>query len=230
MQFDRFRLSEHTCTFLEKWRQPNMKECWTKIQIVSQNEVLQSPSFQWTRPAVLRLIALYKENEAKFQKPAIKKKTVWQEIANKITEHLLPVTWQQCEQKWKNMTKAYRDTIDNNRKSGADRKECPFFKEIGEIYGYRPNVTPLHCEGSMAEAGESESSTGSEEPGASTCSSPIKKKKQKTRKNKTDTVIQLIEDMKEEQRELITEIRKQHEDRMTTEKQKIELLSKLLKD
>ncbi|XP_060581397.1 uncharacterized protein LOC132737996 [Ruditapes philippinarum] len=184
MQFDRFRLSEHTCTFLEKWRQPNMKECWTNIQIVSQNELLQSPSFQWTRPAVLRLIALYKENEAKFQKPAIKKKTVWQEIANKITEHLLPVTWQQCEQKWKNMTKAYRDTIDNNRKSGADRKECPFFKEIGEIYGYRPNVTPLHCEGSMAEAGESESSTGSEEPGASTCSSPIKKKSRKQEKTK----------------------------------------------
>jgi len=54
-----------------------------------------------------------------------------------ITKDLLKegytFTWIQCEQKWKNITKVYRDTIDHNNKTGNDRKECPFFKELDEI-------------------------------------------------------------------------------------------------
>lgn len=49
----------------------------------------------------------------------------------------------QCEQKWKNITKAYRDTVDQNRKSGNGKnKACAYFRKLEEYLGYRPNVTP----------------------------------------------------------------------------------------
>lgn len=55
----------------------------------------------------------------------------------------------QCEQKWNNITKQYRDTIDHNNKSGNDHKECPFYNELNEANGYGPNVKPMCLKGSM---------------------------------------------------------------------------------
>ena len=48
----------------------------------------------------------------------------------------------QCEGKWKALTLAFRKCEDHNNKSGNDRRECPFYKELSEVYGYRPNVRP----------------------------------------------------------------------------------------
>ena len=48
----------------------------------------------------------------------------------------------QCEGKWKALTLAFRKCEDHNSKTGNDRRECPFYKELSEVYGYRPNVRP----------------------------------------------------------------------------------------
>jgi hypothetical protein len=71
------------------------------------------------------------------------KKDVWQKTSNEMELQSFQFSWQQCEQKWKNLTKTYRDTIDHNRMSGNDRKECAYFKELQDCYGYRPNVQVL---------------------------------------------------------------------------------------
>jgi hypothetical protein len=57
------------------------------------------------------------------------KKDVWQKTSNEMELQSFQFSWQQCEQKWKNLTKTYRDTVDHNRKSGNDRQECAYFKE-----------------------------------------------------------------------------------------------------
>lgn len=52
-------------------------------------------------------------------------------------------TYKQCNNRWTTMNKAYRATIDHNRKSGADRRTCYYFQELDEINHERPNVNPV---------------------------------------------------------------------------------------
>ena len=33
--------------------------------------------------------------------------------------------------------------MDHNRISENDRRECPYFQQLSDLYGYRPNVTPV---------------------------------------------------------------------------------------
>jgi hypothetical protein len=39
------------------------------------------------------------------------KKDVWQKTSNEMELQSFQFSWQQCEQKWKNLTKTYRDTL-----------------------------------------------------------------------------------------------------------------------
>ena len=42
------------------------------------------------------------------------------------------------------MTYLYQKHVDESNKSGNERKNPPpYFEELHEIYGYRPNVKPL---------------------------------------------------------------------------------------
>ena len=41
------------------------------------------------------------------------------------------------------MTAAYRRAKDNNKKTGRQRKSCPFEKELDDLLGDRPNVQPV---------------------------------------------------------------------------------------
>ena len=59
---------------------------------------------------------------------------------------------EQVEGKWKSLTLAFRKCCDHNSISGNDRKECPFYREIAELYGYRPNVRPYATSGSSGKA------------------------------------------------------------------------------
>ena len=47
-----------------------------------------------------------------------------------------------------------KKAVDHNNKSGNDRRESPYFKELNEIYGHRPNVTPV-CTSSSSGLGDS---------------------------------------------------------------------------
>ncbi|PJE78140.1 hypothetical protein CI610_02925 [invertebrate metagenome] len=113
---------------------------------------------KWCKGAVTSLIELYRKEEAKFNKPSTKKKMVWQIIARQVNERGFNFSASQCEQKWKNLTKAYRDCIDHNKRSGNDRKECPYFKDLEECYGYKPNVRPVFTLGTAS------TSTGNDKP------------------------------------------------------------------
>ena len=47
-----------------------------------------------------------------------------------------------CEIKFKNLKQSYVKTVDHNNRSGNDRKICPYFDELSEIFGMSPSVTP----------------------------------------------------------------------------------------
>ncbi|WAR13555.1 hypothetical protein MAR_027735, partial [Mya arenaria] len=122
---------------------------WVLNEEPSSEHHPQTSRFIWSTEIVEVLIDLHTEKEELFKKLSVKKICVWKAIAqeiNKISSTEVSAT--QCEQKWKNITKKFRDTIHHNNKSGSDRKECPFYKELQHCYGYKPNVNPQFTAGS----------------------------------------------------------------------------------
>ena len=64
-------------------------------------------------------------------------------------------TLKQVRNKWKTLLNGYKSVVDNNKKSGAKRKSNQFFKDMDEILGDRPNVTPVALASSSGEAEKS---------------------------------------------------------------------------
>jgi len=79
-----------------------------------------------------------------------KKEGLWEEISEIVSSSSdIHISGRRCEDKWKNLTFAYRKAVDLNHKSGQGRNTCPFFQELSRIYGFRPNVEPLALSSSM---------------------------------------------------------------------------------
>ncbi|CAH3121873.1 unnamed protein product [Porites lobata] len=87
-----------------------------------QNEILLKKGYSWSREETLLLISLYEEKKEMFQNVNYKKKQVWEVIAA--------------------IMQAESVESDHNSQTGNERRECPFYKELSEVYGYRPNVRP----------------------------------------------------------------------------------------
>lgn len=131
----------------------------------------------WTKDGVLNLIRLHEEHDHLFSKGGVKKKSVWERISRKLSDLGYTFSPLQCEQKWKNLTKQYRDVVDHNAKSGNDVKECPFFTELNEVYGYRLNVKPLCLLGSSPADSNNNEEISIEEKSESGSSTTINKRK-----------------------------------------------------
>ena len=83
-----------------------------------------------------------------FQNVNYEKKQVWEVIAAIMQaesvesgRNISPQA-DQCEGKWKALTLGFRKCEDHNSQTGNERRECPFYKELSEVYGYWPNVRP----------------------------------------------------------------------------------------
>jgi len=132
-------------------------------------------TFAWPKEMTLALIGLYKSHEHLFNKVNIKKKSVWELICNRIKqmgfEGSEELQWTNCEGKWKSLTAAYRKTVDHNNRTGSDRRECAFFNELSDVYGYRPTVHPVATSSSTGK-GDSKSVQTRERDGDNTSPSP----------------------------------------------------------
>ena len=191
----------------------------------------------WKVAEVRKIIDLHAVNEEKFTKQGCKKNIIWQSIAVEINKMGNYFTSLQCEQKWKNLTKAFRDTVDHNSKSGNEKKECPYFKELEESYGFRANVKPSYTLSSLSatKSGntctDTESAT-TESPDDSISDDQPKAKQAKKKESQNNSqVFQLLEKMREEmkqEQELITEMKQQHKDRMEKEEKKSDLMSHMI--
>ena len=109
-----------------------------------ENEVLLKKGYSWSREDTLQLLSLYEEMKELFQNVNYKKKQIWEMIAVRMQSRKSGCSPRadQCEGKWKALTLAFRKCEDHNSKTGNDRRECPFYSELSEVYGYRPNVRP----------------------------------------------------------------------------------------
>ena len=77
-----------------------------------------------------------------FQNVNYKKKQAWEVIAARMQaesvesgRNISPQA-DQCEGKWKALTLGFRKCEDHNSQTGTERKECPFYKELSEVFPY----------------------------------------------------------------------------------------------
>lgn len=177
----------------------------------------------WTRPAILMLLRLWQQHQGEFASPKTKKKAIWLKIAAGLCEAGFHITFSQAESKWKNLTRKYRDVVDNNNTSGRERKVCAYYEELSEIYGYKPNVNPTAVQSSLplpSQAGcstptpsrkrkdlfsdeEKDESDGSEAQVASPrpSSTPTSRKYAKKPKSNSQEVIDAMKAIHEEQKQ-----------------------------
>ena len=92
---------------------------------------------------MLFLLSLYKERENFFKDKKSKKKTLWEEISKEMQEKGYGYSGAQCETKFKNLKQNFTKTVDHNNVSGNDKKTCPYFEGLSDIFGMTPSVKPV---------------------------------------------------------------------------------------
>ena len=48
-----------------------------------------------------------------------------------------------CETKFKNMKQTFTKTVDHNNITGNDRRTCPYYDELSDIFGMSLAVRPI---------------------------------------------------------------------------------------
>lgn len=99
----------------------------------------------WDEQKTRELIQLYSEHKMLLSDPQYKKRSVWDLITNKLNQTLTSsqhFRWNQVENKWKNLTKKYRDCVDMNLRNHTAYK-CSFHQEIAAVYDYNPEDDKL---------------------------------------------------------------------------------------
>ena len=97
----------------------------------------------WSDKEVKALLAIW--GESKIQKEldgAVRNKVVFEHIAKKLQDQGCDRDWKQCRAKVKNLKTKYRESKDNNNKTGRGRQTCKFYRELDGILGHRPASVP----------------------------------------------------------------------------------------
>lgn len=75
------------------------------------------------------------------------KKAVWQKIATKMNSAgYSKLNWASCDKKFRNLKVTYRSILDNNKKSGRDRKKWTYFDLLHDIFAGEPATVPTGVE------------------------------------------------------------------------------------
>ena len=90
-------------------------------------------TFQPVQVQVVLIIFLYVEQ--KILKP--------EKCLKEMQEKGYGYSGAQCETKFKNLKLNFTKTVDHNIVSGNDKKTCPYFEELSDIFGMTPSVKPV---------------------------------------------------------------------------------------
>ncbi|KAK9687749.1 Myb/SANT-like DNA-binding domain [Popillia japonica] len=67
---------------------------------------------------------------------------MWEIIRDEVNKYGYNYTSLQCQTKWRSLERAYKNKIDNNKKTGRGRKVCAFENELNDIFVKRNTVFP----------------------------------------------------------------------------------------
>jgi alpha-acetolactate decarboxylase len=99
---------------------------------------------QWNKNATLMLLNLYKKYMKQFASTTTKNDKVWQELAKDMKTQKFFYSSVQCRDKFKYLKMRYVKKKDNmKRETGTENFKFDYFDEMDEIFGKKPNVTPV---------------------------------------------------------------------------------------
>ena len=102
----------------------------------------------WKSEETRALVTLRLEMESQFVSSK-SHSVLWNEIHRKLTELRVKCTVTQAMNKFKQLKRTWKATIDNNSKTGAERKTCLFEDEFGVAYGTKAGTRPTFTMGSF---------------------------------------------------------------------------------
>ncbi|ORX97278.1 hypothetical protein K493DRAFT_314159 [Basidiobolus meristosporus CBS 931.73] len=74
-------------------------------------------------------------------------KQLWREIVSSLQAHGYVKTIEQCQQKWKNLQRAFRETEEYNAKPGVtDKRKCLFYDELAPLLADSQYARAKSCE------------------------------------------------------------------------------------
>lgn len=101
----------------------------------------------WSKEDIKCLFDIIRQKEKDFNGSKVHK-SLWDNISKELSDLGIVATATQCSNKWKAMKREYKKTVDNNSRTGAEKKTCPFYDDFGELYGNKSGTRPQYVIGS----------------------------------------------------------------------------------
>ncbi|XP_059663563.1 trihelix transcription factor GTL1 [Cornus florida] len=102
-------------------------------EIHSKQDFRCDPSYRrWPKSEVQALITVRTALEHKFLKAP--KGSVWEDVAVELCKMGYSRTAKKCKEKWENINKYYRKTMESGKKRLDYGKTCPYFNELDVLY------------------------------------------------------------------------------------------------
>ncbi|CAG8634451.1 2741_t:CDS:2, partial [Racocetra fulgida] len=120
----------------------------TPISIKPQRNSFKSNQTNWTNNKIEALIYSIKQHYNKLKNASnntIRAK-VWDNIFdefNQLFSDNKNRNINAVKNKWKDLINRYKNIVDNNKRTGAERIVCDFIEDLGEILDKNPSVRPL---------------------------------------------------------------------------------------
>lgn len=122
----------------------------TESEFGGPNALTSSPEeATWTDQSVKLLISLIEEalphvgKTAKFKSKA----KMYEHVRKEMAHNGYNFTTKRITNKYFSLERAYKATKDHNKKTGRDKKSCPYQEELNTILQHRPSVNPVHVLG-----------------------------------------------------------------------------------
>ncbi|XP_004250561.1 trihelix transcription factor GT-2 [Solanum lycopersicum] len=87
---------------------------------------------RWPKLEVQALVSVRTRLDHKFLKGA--KGSVWEEVADGLAKMGYIRTAKKCKEKWENINKYYKRTIDSGKTRPKNYRSCPYFHELDSLY------------------------------------------------------------------------------------------------
>lgn len=115
-----------------------------QVQITEVQTPLYCPNGRWPKAEVQALIALRANLDHKFRDVG-NKGTIWEEVSEGLCNMGYTRTAKKCREKWENINKYFRRTMENGKKRLEASKTCSYFQELEILYKkglvYSPNAS-----------------------------------------------------------------------------------------
>ncbi|KAI4455658.1 myb/sant-like dna-binding domain [Holotrichia oblita] len=99
--------------------------------------------FIWSDAETIALLHSM-ETHLEHRSHPVKRKHVFENVSNDLLSLGYSIDATTCNTKWKTLVRSYKNTKDNNTKTGRSSSRFLFFEKMDEILGNKPSISCLH--------------------------------------------------------------------------------------